>query len=63
MRAICVDDEKLITDYNGITDIWNDLKRDPEKPLIIKYPDLDVVRDFLITMKKDNTNVKEQNED
>lgn len=49
--------------YNGITDIWNDLKRDPEKPLILKYPDLEVVRDFLISVKKDNNNPEEQNED
>ncbi len=49
--------------YNGITDIWNDLKRVPEKPLILKYPDIEVVRDFLASVKKDNTDVKEENED
>lgn len=49
--------------YNGITDIWNDLKRDPEHPLIIKYPDIEAVRDFLVSVRKDNDNPKEQNED
>jgi hypothetical protein len=49
--------------YNGITDIWNDLRRDSDDPLILKYPDIDVVRDFLISVKKNDENIKEQNED
>jgi hypothetical protein len=49
--------------YNGITDIWNDLRRDSDDALILKYPDIDVVRDFLISVKKNDENIKEQNED
>lgn len=36
--------------YNGICDVWNDLAENQ----VLKYPDLDVVREFLRSVKKDN---------
>lgn len=36
--------------YNGICDIWNDLAASQ----VLRYPDINVVQDFLQKMKKDN---------